>query len=138
MLFSPAQRARISRSRVSRLLVLRDGSRCQASIRFFRALVVVAPALGGGQVQLAQCEVEVVDDLLVGIALVPLEGEDVVASLPNNLVDDSGLGSHRVNGHDVSLEIEHFEEPGKRRDFVGLVGHKLLGQSEPRIPRLPF
>lgn len=76
-----------------------------ASVRLFH-IAVGAPSACRGEVELAQREVEMILHLLMEIALVAFQREDVVAPFGNDLVGDVGVGdatlhnpcAHRVDG----------------------------------------
>ena len=50
---------------------------------------------------------------------VPFEGQDVVATLIDDLPGDVTLTIEGVDGHDRSLERQHFQQPGHGGNFIG-------------------
>lgn len=93
-------------------------------------IAVGAPSACRGEVELAQREVEMILHLLMEIALVAFQREDVVAPFGNDFVGDVGVGAHRVDADRVALEFEVFQQPGDGLDLVAFLADKLLGEGD--------
>lgn len=64
------------------------------------------------------------------VGLVALDGQDVVGLLRDNLLGDSRLTAHRINGDDAAADIQQTQQLRNGRNLIGLVGHGPLAQHQ--------
>jgi hypothetical protein len=60
--------------------------------------------------------------------LVPLQRKDVVGLLVYDLLSNSALAAHRVDGHHCALDGQQLQQGGDGDDLVGLVAHPGLSE----------
>ena len=62
--------------------------------------------------------------------LVVLHGQYVMPVAFPDLASNVLLTAHRINGHDGPREVEQLQQPGNRRDLIGLVADGYLAQGQ--------
>ncbi len=65
--------------------------------------------------------------------MVTLDCQQVITPLIGDLLGDVGVGPHGVDGHELTFEVEQFEQPGDGFDFVAFLGDEFLGEGDPAL-----
>ena len=95
-----------------------DSSAYQASMRVVERVKEILGIAPGQSV--LNVLMKVLGDGRVGLCMVILQGEEVVAALVQDLGGDMGLASHRIDGHKTALDGQQVQEFWNRRDLIGL------------------
>src|SRR5450759_4246368 len=62
---------------------------------------------------------ERVFDLFVQVPLILLYGQNIIGLFGDDLLGDTFLATHRIDGHHRSAQLQRVEQLGNRRDFIG-------------------
>lgn len=73
------------------------------------------------------------DDIFIKAFLVLFESQQIVGPLLGDCPGNLGLTAHNVNRHQAAVQVQQPQEPGTRRDLIGLFSVFRLTQHQMKV-----
>jgi hypothetical protein len=80
---------------------------------------------------------KVLGDGRVGLFVILLQCQEIVASRVQELCGNLGLAAHGINGHNTAVDRQSLQESRNRRHLIGLPVCLELANAEPAVVRAP-